>query len=91
MARSTLIAAAASLLLLGVSPAAFAGPHGGGHGSGGHMGGTMQNAGPDNPHSNAGGEVRGLDRSDSVAGQHGDSGRDKAAAKQARKKKHSKH
>ena len=85
MARATLIAAAAGLLLLGVSPAAFAGPHGGGH-----MGGGMQNAGSDNPHSNAGGAMRGLDRSDSVAGQHGDSGRDKAATKQARKKKHSK-
>ena len=86
MARAKLITAVAGLLLLGVSPAAFAGPHGGGHG-----GAMTQSAGSDNPHSNAGGAVRGLDRSDSVAGQHGDSGRDKAAAKQARKKKHSKH
>lgn len=90
MARVTMIAAAAGIMLLCASPAAFAGPHGGGHG-GGHMGGMMQNAGSDNPHSNAGGAMRSLERAGSVAGQHGDAGRDKAAARHGRKKKHSKH
>jgi hypothetical protein len=34
------------------------------------------------PHSNKGGEVRGLDRANDVAGEHGQQGRDNAAAKQ---------
>lgn len=38
----------------------------------------------DNPHSNKGGELRGLDRADEVAGEHGDEGRDTARTKQDR-------
>jgi hypothetical protein len=34
------------------------------------------------PKSNSGGEVRGLDRANAVAGEHGQQGRDNAAAKQ---------
>jgi hypothetical protein len=36
----------------------------------------------DNEHSNKGGKVRGLNRADQVAGEHGDKGRDKAEQKQ---------
>jgi hypothetical protein len=36
---------------------------------------------------NKGGALRGLDRADAVAGDHGDRGRDKAEATQAKKKK----
>jgi len=40
----------------------------------------------DNKHSNKGGEVRGLNRADEVAGAHGDKGRDTAAQKQDKDK-----
>lgn len=38
----------------------------------------------DNGHSNKGGKLRGLDRADQVAGEHGKQGRDNARAKQGR-------
>lgn len=38
----------------------------------------------DNEHSNKGGKLRGLDRADQVAGEHGKQGRDNARAKQGR-------
>jgi hypothetical protein len=37
--------------------------------------------------SNKGGELRGLDRADAAAGNHGDQGRDKAEANQSRNRK----
>jgi hypothetical protein len=38
----------------------------------------------DNQHSNKGGKLRGLDRADEVAGEHGDKGRDTAEQKQGK-------
>jgi hypothetical protein len=38
----------------------------------------------DNQHSNKGGAVRGLNRADEVAGEHGDKGRDTAEQKQGK-------
>lgn len=38
----------------------------------------------DTQHSNKGGELRGLDRADEVAGEHGTQGRDRARLEQAR-------
>jgi hypothetical protein len=44
--------------------------------------GDADNSGNANEHSNKGGELRGLDRADQVAGEHGAQGRAKARTKQ---------
>ena len=52
------------------------GHHHGGSGHGGDLEGTEETGG--NPHSNKGGELRGLNRANDVAGPHGELGRENA-------------
>ena len=70
-------AVAAVLMLSALSSTASARP--GAQGSGSSVGRVDTG--------NKGGEARGLDRADAVAGNHGDQGRDRAAANQGKKKK----
>jgi len=84
-------------ILLAFSPVAY-GRGGGGHGDGPHLGGgsgpSAQSAGDENAgkgkkkgdtRGNKGGKVRGLERADEVAGEHGDKGRDTAEQRQSGK------
>ncbi len=71
MRTRALVFSAAAVCFVAITVPALAGPagHGGGPGAGGPPLGTGNM-------SDRGGAVRGLDRADEVAGEHGDKGRD---------------